>query len=92
MLAECMSKHNVDCWLVTRQHWVGRWQVRNRFPMPARIRILRIIDGIHTGEPASAKAECENFWDVQPLYPYQLGGCPIGVAQPEEGLDRQGRF
>jgi phosphoenolpyruvate carboxykinase (ATP) len=87
MLAERMAKHKVDCWLVNTGWTRGKYGTGSRCPLKYT---RRIIDAIHSGE--LAKAEYENFGTFNLSIPTGLEGVPIGVVEPEEGLDQQGRF
>ena len=73
--------------------WVSWTPLRNRFPMPARIHTLRIIDGIHSGEVA--KAEYENFGTFNLSIPTSLEGVPSELLNSrkaranKEGFERE---
>jgi len=80
MLAERMSKHNVDCWLVNTG-WTG-----GKFGTPAGRRCplsytRRIVDAIHSGE--LAKAEYEKFGVFGLSIPKNIEGVPKEVLNPE---------
>jgi ATP-dependent phosphoenolpyruvate carboxykinase len=87
MLAERMSKHKVDCWLVNTGWAGGKYGTGSRCPLKYT---RRIIDGIHSGE--LAKAEYENFGYLQSVDPHRVGGRSIGAVESEEGLGQQGRI
>ena len=51
MLAECMSKHNVDCWLINTGWMGGKFGTGKR----CLLHMPRIVDAVHSGELANAE-------------------------------------
>ena len=79
MLAERMSKHEVDCWLVNTGRAGGKYGTGSRSPFRCT---RRIIDGIHSGE--LAKAEYENFGTSDLSIPTSLEGVPSELFNPRK--------
>ena len=77
MLAERMSKHNVDCWLVNTGWTGGKYGTGKRCPLKFT---RRIVDAIHSGE--LAKAEYENFATFGLSVPTSLEGVPRELLNP----------
>ena len=77
MLAECMAKHNVDCWLVNTGWTGGRFGSGKRCPLKFT---RRIVDAIHSGE--LAKAEFEHFGIFGLSIPTSLEGVPQELLNP----------
>ena len=92
MLAERMSKHKVDCWLVNTGWTGGKYGTGSRCPLKYT---RRIIDAIHSGE--LAKAGYENFGTFNLSIPTGLEGVPSELLNPKrawtnkEGFEREVR-
>jgi len=92
MLADRMSKHEVDCWLVNTGWTGGKYGTGFRCPLKYT---RRIIDGIHSGE--LAKAEYETFGTFGLSIPTALEGVPSELLNPrkawtnKEGFEREVR-
>jgi phosphoenolpyruvate carboxykinase (ATP) len=78
MLAERMSKHNVDCWLVNTGWTGGKYGTGKRCPLKFT---RRIVDAIHSGE--LAQAEYETFGTFGLSIPTSLEGVPREVLNPQ---------
>ncbi|KAF7969153.1 hypothetical protein HWV62_28196 [Athelia sp. TMB] len=77
MLAERMSKHNVDCWLVNTGWTGGKYGTGKR----CALKYTRaIVDAIHSGE--LAKASYENFETFNLSIPTSLEGVPREILNP----------
>lgn len=78
MLAERMSKHKVDCWLINTGWTGGKFGSGKRCPLKYT---RRIVDAVHSGE--LAKAEYENFGVFNLSVPKALEGVPRELLNPE---------
>ena len=78
MLAERMSLHKVDCWLVNTGWTGGKFGTGRRCPLAYT---RRIVDAIHSGE--LAKAEYENFVVFNLSIPTEISGIPKELLNPE---------
>ncbi|KAJ3480108.1 hypothetical protein NLI96_g8586 [Meripilus lineatus] len=78
MLAERMSKHNADCWLINTGWTGGRFGVGKRCPLKIT---RRIVDAVHSGE--LRKAEFETFGTFGLQVPTSLEGVPREILNPE---------
>ena len=78
MLAERMSKHNVDCWLINTGWTGGKFGIGKRCPLKVT---RRIVDAVHSGE--LAKAEYENFGTFNLSVPTSLEGVPRELLNPQ---------
>ncbi|EGN99577.1 hypothetical protein SERLA73DRAFT_179657 [Serpula lacrymans var. lacrymans S7.3] len=77
MLADRMSKHNVNCWLINTGWTGGKFGTGKRCPLAYT---RRIVDAVHSGE--LLKADFESF-DVFGLsIPTGLEGVPREVLNP----------
>ena len=77
MLAERMSKQNVDCWLINTGWTGGKFGTGKRCPLKFT---RRIVDAVHSGE--LAKAEYENFGVFNLQIPTGLEGVPRELLNP----------
>jgi phosphoenolpyruvate carboxykinase (ATP) len=77
MLAERMSKHQVDCWLINTGWTGGRFGTGKRCPLKYT---RRIVDAVHSGE--LAKAEFETFGTFGLSIPTALEGVPRDLLNP----------
>jgi phosphoenolpyruvate carboxykinase (ATP) len=80
MLAERMSKHSVDCWLVNTGWTGGKFGAPSGRRCPLKF-TRRIVDAIHSGE--LAKAEFETFGVFGLSIPKEIEGVPKEVLNPE---------
>ncbi|KAF5388801.1 hypothetical protein D9757_005657 [Collybiopsis confluens] len=82
MLAERMSKHNVDCWLINTGWTSGKYGVGKRCPLKYT---RKIIDTIHDGSLAKTLAEGkhENFGTFNLTVPTEIEGVPRELLNPE---------
>src|ERR1700753_4203536 len=78
MLAERMTKHKVDCWLVNTGWTGGKYGTGSRCPLKYT---RRIVDAVHSGE--LAKAEYEKFGVFNLSIPKALEGVPRELLNPE---------
>jgi len=78
MLAERMSKHNVDCWLINTGWTGGKFGLGKRCPLKVT---RRIVDAVHSGE--LAKAEYETFGTFGLSIPTSLEGVPRELLNPQ---------
>ena len=79
MLAERMSKHNVDCWLINTGWPGGRFGSPNGRRCPLKF-TRAIVDAVHSG--ALAKAEYETFGVFGLQIPTALEGVPRELLNP----------
>lgn len=77
MLAERMSKHNVDCWLINTGWTGGKYGTGKRCPLKYT---RMIVDAVHDG--SLAKAEFENFGTFNLSIPTALEGVPRELLNP----------
>lgn len=77
MLAERMSKHNVDCWLINTGWTGGKYGYGKRCPLKYT---RRIVDAVHSGE--LARAEYEPFEVFGLSIPTALEGVPREILNP----------
>ncbi|KAJ7287398.1 phosphoenolpyruvate carboxykinase-domain-containing protein [Mycena rebaudengoi] len=77
MLAERMSKHKVDCWLINTGWTGGKFGTGKRCPLKYT---RAIVDAVHSGE--LAKAEFENFGTFNLSIPTHVEGVPKEVLNP----------
>lgn len=77
MLAERMSKHHVNCWLINTGWTGGKFGTGKRCSLKYT---RRIIDAVHSGE--LAKAEYENFDTFNLSIPTSLEGVPRELLNP----------
>ena len=77
MLADRMSQHNVDCWLINTGWTGGKFGTGKRCPL----KVTRaIVDAVHSG--ALAKAEYETFPVFGLQIPTGLEGVPRELLNP----------
>lgn len=79
MLAERMSKNNVDCWLINTGWTGGKFGTGKRCPLKYT---RAIVDAIHNG--SLAKAEFENFPIFNLAIPKAVEGVPSEILHPEK--------
>ena len=77
MLAERMSKHNVDCWLINTGWTGGKFGTGKRCPLKYT---RRIVDAVHSGELARAEYEPFGVFNLQ--VPTALPGVPRELLNP----------
>jgi phosphoenolpyruvate carboxykinase (ATP) len=77
MLAERMSKHRVDCWLINTGWTGGKFGTGKRCPLNYT---RAIVDAVHSGE--LAKAEYETFGTFGLSIPTGLEGIPRELLNP----------
>ena len=77
MLAERMSKHKVNCWLVNTGWTGGKFGTGKRCPLKYT---RAIVDAIHSGE--LAKANFENFGTFGLSIPTGIEGVPRELLNP----------
>jgi phosphoenolpyruvate carboxykinase (ATP) len=77
MLADRMSKHNVDCWLINTGWTGGKYGTGRRCALAYT---RRIVDAVHSGE--LAKATYENFGTFGLSIPTSLEGVPREILNP----------
>ena len=77
MLAERMSKHNVDCWLINTGWTGGKFGTGKRCPLKYT---RRIVDAVHSGELARAEYETFGVFNLQ--VPTALEGVPRELLNP----------
>ncbi|KAF5345312.1 hypothetical protein D9758_008514 [Tetrapyrgos nigripes] len=82
MLAERMSKHNVDCWLVNTGWTSGKYGTGKRCPLKYT---RKIIDAIHDGSLAASLAagKSETFGVFNLTVPTEIEGVPRELLNPE---------
>lgn len=82
MLAERMSKNNVDCWLINTGWTGGKYGVGKRCPLKYT---RKIIDSIHDGSLAKTLADGkhENFGTFNLTIPTEIEGVPRELLNPE---------
>jgi len=78
MLAQRMSEHQVDCWLINTGWTGGKYGTGKRCALKYT---RRIVDAVHSGE--LAKAEYENFGVFGLSIPTSLEGVPRELLNPE---------
>jgi len=87
MLAERMSKHNVNCWLINTGWTGGKYGTGKRCPL----KVTRaIVDAVHSGE--LAKAEYENFPVFGLSIPTAIQGVPREILNPSLAWSDKGAF
>ena len=79
MLAERMSKHNVNCWLLNTGWTGGKFGTPNGKRCPLKF-TRRIVDAIHSGELASAETEYEQFGTFNLTIPTNIKPNEAGVG------------
>lgn len=79
MLAERMSKHNVDCWLINTGWTGGKYGSGNGKRCPLKY-TRAIVDAVHSGE--LAKANYERFDTFGLAIPTSVGGVPREMLNP----------
>lgn len=81
MLAERMSKHNVDCWLINTGWAGGKYGVGKRCPLKYT---RKIIDAVHDGSLAKSLAggKQENFGTFNLTIPTEIEGVPRELLNP----------
>jgi phosphoenolpyruvate carboxykinase (ATP) len=77
MLAERMSKHKVDCWLINTGWTGGKYGTGKRCPLKYT---RAIVDAVHNG--SLAKAEFESFGTFNLSIPTHVEGVPKEVLNP----------
>ena len=77
MLAERMSKQNVDCWLINTGWTGGKFGTGKRCPLKYT---RRIVDAVHSGELARAEYETFGVFGLQ--IPTALEGVPRELLNP----------
>ncbi|KAH9924909.1 ATP-utilizing phosphoenolpyruvate carboxykinase [Fomitopsis serialis] len=77
MLAERMSKNNVDCWLINTGWTGGKYGTGKRCPLKYT---RMIVDAVHSGE--LAKAEYETFGTFGLQVPTHIEGVPRELLNP----------
>ena len=77
MLAERMSKHQVDCWLINTGWTGGKFGSGKRCPLRYT---RRIVDAVHSGELAAAEYESFGVFNLQ--IPTALDGVPRELLNP----------
>lgn len=82
MLAERMSKNNVDCWLINTGWTGGKYGVGKRCPLKYT---RKIIDSIHDGSLAKTLADGkhESFGTFNLTIPTEIEGVPRELLNPE---------
>jgi phosphoenolpyruvate carboxykinase (ATP) len=78
MLADRMSKHKVDCWLINTGWTGGKYGTAKRCPLKYT---RRIVDAVHSGE--LAKAEFETFGTFGLSIPINVDGVPREILNPQ---------
>lgn len=78
MLAERMSKHNVDCWLINTGWTGGKFGTGKRCPLKYT---RRIVDAVHSGALARAEYETLDVFGLQ--VPTALDGVPRELLNPK---------
>jgi len=92
MLAERMSEHQVDCWLINTGWTGGKYGTGKRCPLKYT---RRIVDAVHSGE--LARASYETFGTFGLSIPTSLEGVPRELLNPrmawpnKEGFEREVR-
>ncbi|GMK56551.1 hypothetical protein CspeluHIS016_0303910 [Cutaneotrichosporon spelunceum] len=87
MLAERMSKNNVDCWLINTGWTGGKFGTGRRCPLKYT---RAIVDAIHDG--SLAKAEFVNFPVFNLAIPKALAGVPSEVLDPQQAWSDKAAF
>ena len=77
MLAERMSKHQVDCWLINTGWTGGRYGTGKRCPLAVT---RRIVDAVHSGELKNAQYETFDTFGLQ--IPTGIEGVPRELLNP----------
>jgi phosphoenolpyruvate carboxykinase (ATP) len=77
MLAERMSKHQVDCWLINTGWTGGKYGSGKRCPLKFT---RRIVDAVHSGELARANYETYGTFGLS--IPTSLEGVPRELLNP----------
>lgn len=77
MLAERMSKHNVNCWLINTGWTGGKFGTGKRCPLKYT---RMIVDAVHSG--VLAQAEYETFGTFNLQVPTSLEGVPRELLNP----------
>lgn len=87
MLAERMSKNNVDCWLINTGWTGGKFGTGRRCPLKYT---RAIVDAIHDG--SLAKAEFVNFPVFNLSIPKALEGVPSEILDPQQAWADKAAF
>ncbi|BEJ13538.1 hypothetical protein CspHIS471_0307120 [Cutaneotrichosporon sp. HIS471] len=87
MLAERMSKNNVDCWLINTGWTGGKFGTGHRCPLKYT---RAIVDAIHNG--TLAKAEFVNFPVFNLQIPKALAGVPSEILDPQQAWADKAAF
>lgn len=87
MLAERMSKNNVDCWLINTGWTGGKFGTGRRCPLKYT---RAIVDAIHDG--SLAKAEFVNFPVFNLQIPKALEGVPSEILDPQQAWADKAAF
>ncbi|BEI82708.1 hypothetical protein CcaverHIS002_0305760 [Cutaneotrichosporon cavernicola] len=87
MLAERMSKNNVDCWLINTGWTGGKFGTGQRCPLKYT---RAIVDAIHDG--SLAKAEFVNFPVFNLQIPKALAGVPSEILDPQQAWADKAAF
>ncbi|KAH9060353.1 ATP-utilizing phosphoenolpyruvate carboxykinase [Lactarius deliciosus] len=77
MLAERMSKNQVDCWLINTGWTGGRYGTGKRCPLAVT---RRIVDAVHSGELKNAQFETFETFGLQ--IPTAIEGVPRELLNP----------
>jgi phosphoenolpyruvate carboxykinase (ATP) len=87
MLADRMSKHQVDCWLINTGWTGGKYGTGKRCPLKYT---RAIVDAVHSGE--LAKAEYENFEVFNLSIPKAIEGVPSELLNPKTAWKNKEAF
>jgi phosphoenolpyruvate carboxykinase (ATP) len=77
MLADRMSRHQVDCWLINTGWTGGRYGTGKRCPLAVT---RRIVDAVHSGELKNAPYETFETFGLQ--IPTAIEGVPRELLNP----------
>ena len=77
MLAERMSKHQVNCWLINTGWTGGKYGVGKRCPLKYT---RRIVDAVHSGELLSAEYDTTDVFGLS--VPTHIEGVPRELLDP----------
>lgn len=87
MLADRMSKHDADCYLINTGWTGGRFGIGKRCPLKIT---RRIVDAVHSGE--LRKAQYETFGTFNLQVPTSLEGVPREILNPQLAWPDKGAF
>jgi len=87
MLADRMSKYQVDCWLINTGWTGGRFGTGRRCPLAVT---RRIVDAVHSGELRNA--QYQNFETFNLAIPCAIDGVPSEILNPAQAWPDRAAF